>query len=838
MDNNNELKLWYDKQADAPIFNEKNLLETDEFNQYDNNWDSQGLPIGNGNVGGMVFGRTDKEIVQINEITLWSGGPNKNDYPIDNYYDNKEGKYTGGNRKDAHLVLKEIREKLFCGDISGAESLQEQLTGYRTGWESYQNLGEIAIEFLNDSKICEPVNYKRELDLRQGLIKVSYENEGRETLYKREYFCSFPDNVMVIHLTAAGKHKVEFSLDLKFDDRNSRYEKISKTNISYRSSKNKITGKGMVTDSKMLFETQIMVTADSGAIVTAKSDGSLQVENAADVMILMSSKTDFKNENHLVSSIDNYPEFKGSNPHSYVTKIIEKAAVKSFNELLSIHLEDYSHLFKRTEVSFGSQFPQVTTDKLLDSYGSDENNSRYLEELLFQYGRYLLISSSRNSLPANLQGLWNDSNIPPWGSDYHFDVNVQMCYWHSCVANISETVIPLIDMIHSYINPGKVTAKEHYGVDNGGWVINAQTNPFGFTAVGYDYVWGWTPGSAAWVCQNLWDYYLFTEDKTLLKSKIYETMKGQALFWKGFLITDPNTGELVTAPSTSPEHGRIGIGSTYDMVMAYICMKNVIKASEILGVDKDFRDELNIIIGKMQPLKIGKSGQIKEWREEEHYNKYENGEDIGDPNHRHISHLLALFPGDLITDETKDYMDAAIKTLDLRSKEPGFGSGGWGLANRANLRARTHQGNEAYENLYQLIKNGINMNLLSYIPDICGFFQIDANFGLTSAVCEMLIQSHAGYIELLPALPRNWEQGHFKGFKARGNIEIDCEWNKYKINRVNVTSNGGHIIKLKYKDISKCDVTSNGKTIKYKVVSEDLIEFKTNKNKVYEITLN
>lgn len=758
-----KLSLWYDRPA------------TD--------WESEALPIGNGHIGGMVFGAVDHERIQFNEKTLWTGGPNST------------ADYTGGNRNGAVKHLSSVRSKLNAGNIGdAAEEAQSHLTGLNEGFGNYQNFGDIHLDFKLPDNVTVS-EYRRELDLEDAIARVSYTYKGVD--YLREYFVSHPHNVMVMRLTASQPGK------LSFDVR----PVSAQSGASVTANGDIIMMKGRLSNNGMKYESRIKLVNEGGSLSAGK--GHITIDAADAMTIIMSAGTDYANQ---------YPAYKGADPHQHVLAAVNAASEITYSTLKTAHLNDYQALFNRVSLNINDAKSQIPTDQLLANYASAPNRS--LEVLMFQYGRYLLISSSRaGSLPANLQGVWNNSNTPPWTSDYHFNVNLQMNYWPAQVANLSETMVPLLDYVESLVEAGRVTARKHYGVTGGGWSVNTMNNPFGFTAPGWNFNWGWAPSANAFIMNNLWDAYTYSGDVALLNDRIYPLLKETSQFWTKFLVEDTD-GTLVSSPCFSPEQGTISKGCAFDQQLVWDLFANTIEASAILNTDVAFREELQAKRDQLSPIEIGRYGQIQEWKE-----------DIDDPEntHRHVSQLVALYPGKQINIHTPEWLDAARATLLHR----GDGGTGWSKANKINLWARLLDGDHAHAILGGQITGSTLKNLLDTHPP----FQIDGNLGLTSGMAEMLIQSHLGTIDVLPALPSAWPSGSFSGLRARGGFTLDVAWDRARVQTIAITSTAGNRAKLFYSHINGAVVTDNmGKVINYTAVNAGQIEFDTQAGKTYTVT--
>jgi len=737
----------------------------------------ESLVLGNGKMGASVFGGISSDKIYLNDATLWSGEP------VD-----------ANMNPEAYKNLPAIREALKNEDYKLADSLNHKLQGKFS--ESYAPLGTIYINFNNGDSAQ---NYYRELNIANAVSKVEYEINGVK--FTREYFVSYPDKVMVIKLTSSKKGALNFSL---------KFESLLKYKIA--TSGNSLNANGfapvqakpnylgdisdaLIFDEKRGTRFTALTKINSGDGTVSTTDSTLSFKNGTEALIFVSVATSF-------NGYYNNPATDGLNQVQIANDKLNKAYPKSFQKLKKAHIQDYQKFFNRVSLNLGKTIASdLPTNERLKRYAEGKEDKN-LEILYFQFGRYLLISSSRTpGVPANLQGIWNPYLRPPWSSNYTININAEENYWLAENANLSEMHLPMLGFIKNISETGKITAKTFYGTN--GWVachnsdIWAMSNPVGNFGQG-DPVWAnWNMGGA-WLSTDLWEHYLFTQDKNFLKNDAYEIMHGAAQFCLEWLVEDKE-GKLITSPSTSPEnkyvtpagyHGATFYGGTADLAMIRACMQQTVEASKILDKDEDFRQKLESALARLHPYQVGKRGNLQEW--------YYDWDDE-DPQHRHQSHLFGLFPGHQITPySTPELADACRKTLEIKGDETTGWSKGW----RINLWARLGDGNHAYKMYRELLRyvdpdgvktnyhrgGGTYPNLLDAHPP----FQIDGNFGGAAAVIEMLVQSSENEIRLLPALPDAWDSGKVTGICARGGYEIAMEWDKHLLKKITfISKNGG-----------------------------------------------
>lgn len=765
-----EYSLWYSQPA--PNEGAENIVKSRGF-PYDKYWERWSLPIGNGYMGACIFGRTDTERIQLTEKTFGVKGPYKK------------------------------------GGIG--------------------NFAEIYIEGIHHD---QPLNYKRSLRLNDAISRVNYQYEGVN--YTREYFANYPSNVIVVKLKADQPGKISFTLRpvLPYlheynDEGTGRTGKVSAQN-------DLITLTGDIQFFRLPYEAQIKVIPSGGQLKAMNDEsgnnGTIRIQQADSVVLLINAQTAYQLKSSVFTASPENKFTGNEHPHRAVSQCIQKAADKGYEALCKEHIADYQSLFSRVDLRLCNETPSIPTDSLLHDYQRGKE-SLYMDELLFQYGRYLLIASSRKgSLPPHLQGAWSQYEYAPWSGGYWHNINIQMNYWAAFNTNLAEVFIPYVEYNEAFRQSANEKATGYIKKNNpdalsaipeeNGWTIGTGANAFSIDSPG-----GHSgPGTGGFTTKLFWDYYDFTRDEDILKKHSYPAMLGMAKFLSKTL-KPTEEGYLLADPSSSPEQYHNGTtyqtkGCAFDQGMIWESFHDVLKAADILKEESPFLQTIKEQIGKLDAIQIGESGQIKEYREEKKYS------DIGDPRHRHISHLCALYPGTLINAETPEWLKAATVTLNNRGDK----STGWGVAHRLNLWARVKDGDMAYQRYQLLLKKYILENLWNMHPP----FQIDGNLGGTAGVAEMLIQSHEGYIDPLPALPAAWRDGSYEGLVARGNFVVSVFWKQGLMTQMNVLSRAGDECVIQYKDIANFTIKdAKGKKVKTIRESKNRIRFATQKGNTY-----
>ena len=811
------LKLWYDEPASQGT----NILSAGaNYSDSDgsNTWQQQTLPIGNGDMGANVYGEIVSEHLTFNEKTLWTGGPSSS-----------RPDYMGGNLENKGqngTMMKQIQELFLSGNSSYASSLcGSYLVGAQAGYGAYQAWGDIYFDYSGVT--TSVTDYQRDLDLTTAISTVSFTEGGTE--YYREFFISHDDNVLVARLEANGSAKL--NLDVRFTS------KQSGTTVAQGN--DTLVLNGQVSDNQLKYASYLTVVPEGGSVTGSGSK--LTVSGADAITVYVSAATDYKNTFWNEDKTDDYYYRTGETDEELAERVqsdVLMAAMKGYEGVKESHLADYQGLFNRLSLDIGQTVSEKTTDQLLAAYkngSASEAEKRQLEVMLFQYGRYLTIASSRedSQLPSNLQGVWNFLTNPPWASDYHMNVNLQMNYWPTYSTNLAECALPLIDYVDSLREPGRITAAIYNGVVSGegeanGFSAHTQNTPFGWTCPGWSFSWGWSPAAVPWILQNCWEYYEYTGDVAFMEEYLYPMMKEEAQFYDTILIEDAD-GKLVSAPAYSPELGPYTLGNTYEQSLVWQLYEDVVIAAETLDKDPELVAQWKANQANLKgPIEIGDSGQLKEWYEETTIDSM-NSQGADAAGHRHLSHMLGLFPGDLVQ-RNPEWVAAAKVSMDYRTDN----STGWGMGQRINTWARLGEGNKAHELIGNLFKGGIYPNLWdSHAP-----FQIDGNFGMTSGVAEMLMQSNMGFINLLPALPDAWAEGSVNGLVARGNFEIAMTWTKGGITEATVLSNNGGEAVILADNITLATVTDgSGNAVNYTVTEDGKIAFDTVAGETYTLSI-
>ena len=769
--------IWFDtptSSSEGVAVWKKNDFSSTAVNP-DPTWESKSLPIGNGSFGGTIMGSVGRERVVLNEKTLWTGGPATG-----------TERYWNMNRHVSDSTLAEIRQLLEKGENDKADRiLSQQYRGNidydRNVFGTYTMLGEAYVTTgIDESKVSD---YERVLNIDNSIAAVKFTADG--TKYSREYFASYPDSVQVWRFRSTGKTQ---TLTFAFDTP----QKIT----AIEAAKGGLLYTGQVENNGMKWALRVYVrtAGGRGTITPDAKAGTITVSGSSDVEFILAADTDYRmNFNPDMTDPHTYV---GPDPVAMVNKMINAAVRMPYNQLYARHQKDYKNLYDRVKLSINPSetFTNVPTPQRLERYrkGTLDHD---LEKTYYQYGRYLLISSSRpGTLPANLQGLWHNNLDGPWRVDYHNNINLQMNYWPANSTNLSECFTPFVDYVQSLVKPGERTAQDYYGAR--GWTAEVSTNPFGFTAPlnSGQMSWNYNPTAGPWLASQIWEYYEYTHDKEWLRKVGYPIIKSSADFVTDLLYK--SNGTYTSAPSTSPEHGKVDLGATYANAVTRQVLSEAIKAAEILDTDKQSVAEWKEKLDNMYPYQVGRMGQLQEWYH-----------DIDEENdkHRHTNQLFGLHPGNTIDPvNDKRLADACKETL----RQRGDAATGWSMGWKLNHWARLLDGDHAYVLFQNLLKNGTGDNLWDVHPP----FQIDGNFGGTAGVTELFLQSHNGTINLLPALPSQWKDGYIKGLRARGNFEVDINYADGKLKDAVLRSLSGEPAKIYYQGQTLEFPTVKGRT--------------------------
>ena len=735
----------------------------------------ESLPIGNGRLGAMTYGGIEEEKLALNESTMWSGQYNENQ-----------------NKPFGREKMNQLRKLFFEGKLSeGNRIAGDNLHGNQTSFGTHLPIGDLKMQFIYpEGKVTD---YRRSLSLDEAVSSVSFNSGGVN--YKREYFATNPDNVLVLRLTADKQKSITMNMGLDL---------MRQADLSVENNQLVFTGKvdfPLHGPGGVCFEGRIAVLADNGEVKMEQSG--VSIKEADTVTLIVDVRTDYKSPDYKTLCADG----------------VEKAAVKSYDELKQAHIKDYNTLYNRVSIHFGQDANRAMPTDVRWKQVKEGKTDTGLDALFFQYGRYLTIASSRENspLPIALQGFFNDNKAcnMGWTNDYHLDINTEQNYWAANVGNLAECNAPLFTYIKDLAHHGAKTAEVVYGCK--GWTAHTTANVWGYTPASSTIIWGLFPMAGSWIASHLWTQYEFTQDKQYLAETAYPLLKGNAQFILDFLAKDPKSGYLMTGPSISPENwfrtagGEEMVASMMpacDRELAYEILSNCVRASEILDTDREFADSLRTAIAQLPPIQLRANGAIREW--------FEDFEEAH-PNHRHTSHLLALYPFSQITlEKTPELAEAARKTIENRLSAENWEDTEWSRANMICMYARLKDAQEAYKSV-QLLQGKLSReNLMTVSPGgIAGaegdIYSFDGNSAGTAGMAEMLIQNHEGYVEFLPCLPVEWKDGSFKGLCLKGGAEATAEWTNAVINKASLKATADQVLKVKIPQGKKYRVLLNGK---------------------------
>ena len=735
----------------------------------------ESLPIGNGRLGAMTYGGIEEEKLALNESTMWSGQYNENQ-----------------NKPFGREKMNQLRKLFFEGKLSeGNRIAGDNLHGNQTSFGTHLPIGDLKMQFIYpEGKVTD---YRRSLSLDEAVSSVSFNSGGVN--YKREYFATNPDNVLVLRLTADKQKSITMNMGLDL---------MRQADLSVENNQLVFTGKvdfPLHGPGGVCFEGRIAVLADNGEVKMEQSG--VSIKEADTVTLIVDVRTDYKSPDYKTLCADG----------------VEKAAVKSYDELKQAHIKDYNTLYNRVSIHFGQDANRALPTDVRWKQVKEGKTDTGLDALFFQYGRYLTIASSRENspLPIALQGFFNDNKAcnMGWTNDYHLDINTEQNYWAANVGNLAECNAPLFTYIKDLAHHGAKTAEVVYGCK--GWTAHTTANVWGYTPASSTIIWGLFPMAGSWIASHLWTQYEFTQDKQYLAETAYPLLKGNAQFILDFLAKDPKSGYLMTGPSISPENwfrtagGEEMVASMMpacDRELAYEILSNCVRASEILDTDREFADSLRTAIAQLPPIQLRANGAIREW--------FEDFEEAH-PNHRHTSHLLALYPFSQITlEKTPELAEAARKTIENRLSAENWEDTEWSRANMICMYARLKDAQEAYKSV-QLLQGKLSReNLMTVSPGgIAGaegdIYSFDGNPAGTAGMAEMLIQNHEGYVEFLPCLPVEWKDGSFKGLCLKGGAEATAEWTNAVINKASLKATADQVLKVKIPQGKKYRVLLNGK---------------------------